>query len=82
MGIMKVIKEAHQDPTTDDTRWVSVTFEPVETLKKPLFLKEIRLVSELTGLPLLKQPRLAVMKLTESEFNIITRWWEYRREKY
>ena len=31
IGKMKVVKEAHQDKTTADPRWVSVTFEPVET---------------------------------------------------
>lgn len=71
MGIMKVIVEAHQDPTTNDPRWVSVTFEPVETLENPVYLKEIKSVLELVELPLIKQPRLSVMKLTEYEFNFI-----------
>jgi len=31
MGIMKVIQAAHQDPTTADPLWVSVTFEPVKS---------------------------------------------------
>ena len=31
MGKMKVIEEAHQDKTTVDKKWVSVTFEPVES---------------------------------------------------
>jgi len=42
VGIAKVIKEAYQDPTTNDQRWVVVDLEPVETLKKPVPLDEIK----------------------------------------
>jgi len=38
MGKMKVIVTAHQDPTTDDPKWLSVIFEPVETFEKPITL--------------------------------------------
>src|SRR5580692_663514 len=33
VGIARVIKEAYQDPTTDDDRWVAVDFVPVCRLK-------------------------------------------------
>lgn len=33
VGIAKVIKEAYQDPTTDDPNWVSVDFKPHKKLK-------------------------------------------------
>src|SRR3990172_11832716 len=42
VGIAKVIKEAYQDPTTNDQRWVVVDLKPVETLKKPVPLDEIK----------------------------------------
>jgi predicted RNA-binding protein with PUA-like domain len=35
VGIAKVVKEAYQDPTTDDTNWLVVDLSPVESLKKP-----------------------------------------------
>jgi len=70
-GIMKVIKEAHQDPTTDDIRWVSVTFEPVDSFEKPVSLKEIRTIKALSGIALIKQPRLAVMPLNKQEFDLL-----------
>jgi hypothetical protein len=41
MGKMKVIKEVHQDPTTIDKRWLSVTFEPVNTFEIPISLSVI-----------------------------------------
>ena len=71
MGIMKVIKEAHQDPTTDDTRWVSVTFEPIDSFENPVSLKVIKAVKVLSGIGLIKQPRLAVMPLNKNEFDLL-----------
>jgi predicted RNA-binding protein with PUA-like domain len=71
MGEMKVIREAHQDFTTDDPRWVSVTFEPSESFKYPVSLKQIKSIPELASIGLIKQPRLAVMPLSGSEYRII-----------
>ena len=71
MGIMKVIKEAHQDPTTDDTRWVSVTFEPIDSFENPVSLKVIKALSALSNVGLVKQPRLAVMPLNKNEFDLL-----------
>ncbi len=71
MGIMKVIEEAHQDKTTDDTRWLSVTFEPIESLKTPISLEKIKGTKELENVGLIKQPRLSVMKLSKEEIEKI-----------
>lgn len=71
MGKMRVIEEAHQDKTTNDKRWVSVTFEPVETFRKPVSLIKIRQHPELCNISLIMQPRLSVVKLSEIEYSII-----------
>jgi predicted RNA-binding protein with PUA-like domain len=71
MGIMKVIDEAHQDPTTTDSRWLSVTFEPVRTLRRPVTLSQIKAEPELVNIGLVKQQRLAVMPLSAGQFNHI-----------
>jgi predicted RNA-binding protein with PUA-like domain len=71
MGSMKVIEEAHQDKTTADACWVSVTFEPVESFEKPVSLQKIKETKELENIGLIKQPRLAVMPLSLEEFEII-----------
>ena len=34
VGIAKVVKEAYQDPTTEDEAWVVVDLKPVKKLKK------------------------------------------------
>jgi predicted RNA-binding protein with PUA-like domain len=71
MGKMKVIEEAHQDKTTSDPSWVSVTFEPIESFEKPIPLQKIKELKELESIALIKQPRLAVMKLSNIEYNFI-----------
>jgi predicted RNA-binding protein with PUA-like domain len=71
VGIAKVTKESYQDPTTSDERWVVVDLEPVETLKKPVSLEEIKNDKRLKNIPLIKQSRLSVMPLTKEEFDVI-----------
>ncbi len=71
MGRMKVIEEAHQDKTTADAQWVSVTFEPIESIYTPISLQKIKSTKGLENIGLIKQPRLAVMKLSKEEFKIL-----------
>lgn len=71
MGLMKVSEEVHQDKTTDDTKWVSVTFEPIDSFVNPISLQVIKTTKGLENIGLIRQPRLAVMKLTSDEFEII-----------
>lgn len=71
MGIMQVIREAHQDFTTSDPRWKSVTFEPIETLKHPIHLNVIKNTEELSQIALVHQPRLAVSELTKEEYETL-----------
>lgn len=69
MGVLRVCEEAHQDKTTSDPRWVSVSFEPVVSFNQPLSLKEIKSIDAFTSLPLVKQPRLSVMPVEKSDFD-------------
>jgi len=71
VGIAKVVKEHYQDPTTDDERWVVVDLEPVQTLKNPVSLEEIKKDKRLKNIALIRQGRLSVMPLTEEEFEVI-----------
>ncbi len=71
MGKMIVIEEAHQDKTTDNTNWVSVTFEPIKTINTPITLRKIKSTNGLENIGLIKQPRLAVMRLSKVEFDLI-----------
>jgi predicted RNA-binding protein with PUA-like domain len=71
MGKMVVTQEAHQDPTTADPRWCSVTFEPTATFSNPVSLALIKTNSDLENIGLIKQPRLSVMPLTKDAFDCI-----------
>ncbi len=73
VGISKVVKEHYQDPTTDDDRWVVVDIEPVEQLKAPVTLKEIKKNEKLKDVALIKQSRLSVMPLKKKEFDLIVK---------
>ncbi|MDX9941699.1 MAG: EVE domain-containing protein [Bacteroidales bacterium] len=71
MGICRVVKEHYPDPTTDDDRWVVVDVAPVEGLKKPVTLEEIKNDDRLENIALIKQSRLSVMPLPREAFDAI-----------
>lgn len=71
VGIAKVVKEAYQDPTTSDERWVAVDLAPLETLKKPVTLETIKADEQLQDVALVRQGRLSVMPLTREHFDRI-----------
>jgi predicted RNA-binding protein with PUA-like domain len=71
VGIARVVKEFYQDPTTDDTNWVVVDLEPVESLKKPITLEQIKADERLKDIGLVRQGRLSVMALKREEFDRI-----------
>jgi predicted RNA-binding protein with PUA-like domain len=71
VGIAKVVKEAYQDPTTDDTNWVVVDLSPVEALKTPVTLEQIKADPQLKDIGLVRQGRLSVMGVKREEFDYI-----------
>jgi predicted RNA-binding protein with PUA-like domain len=71
VGIAKVVKEAYPDPTTDDTNWVVVDLAPVEALKTPVTLEQIKADPKLQDIGLLRQGRLSVMGVKREEFDYI-----------
>ncbi|RZK58544.1 MAG: EVE domain-containing protein [Pedobacter sp.] len=71
VGIAKVVKEAYQDPTTDDKNWVVVDLEPFQTLNNPVTLEQIKAEESLKDISLVKQGRLSVMPLKATEFDKI-----------
>ena len=71
VGIAKVLREFYQDPTTDDTNWVVVDLAPVESLKDPVTLSQIKGDEYLKDISLVRQGRLSVMPLKAAEFDRI-----------
>ena len=71
VGIAKVARPFYQDPTTSDPNWVVVDLVPVETLKKPVTLEQIKADERLKDIHLVRQGRLSVMGLKPEEFDRI-----------
>lgn len=71
VGVAKVVKESYQDPTTDDANWVVVDLVPVEALKNPVTLEQIKAEESLKDISLIRQGRLSVMPLKAEEFDKI-----------
>lgn len=71
VGIAKVVKEAYQDPTTEEEAWVVVDLKPVKKLKKPVSLKEIKAEKSLQNMDLLRLGRLSVGAVKEEEWEVI-----------
>lgn len=71
VGVAKVVQEAYQDPTTEDKNWVVVDLVPVESLKNPVTLDQIKADERLKDISLVRQGRLSVMSLKPEEFDRI-----------
>lgn len=71
VGIMEIVKEAYQDPTTDNEAWVCVDVAPIEKLKNSVTLAAIKANSKLAEIKLIKQSRLSVCDITKAEYNEI-----------
>jgi predicted RNA-binding protein with PUA-like domain len=68
VGIATVSKEAYQDPTTDDERWVSVGLKAVKRLKKSVSLDTIKQHKQLKEMALVRISRLSVQPVTDEEW--------------
>ncbi len=71
VGIAKVVKEAYQDPTTDNQAWVVVDVKPHKKLKKPVSLADIKADKRLQNMDLVRLGRLSVQTVKEDEWKII-----------
>jgi len=71
VGLCRVIKEAYQDPTTDDEKWVAVDVQTIKPLNKPVTLKEIKANETLANMALVKLSRLSVGPVQDFEFEEI-----------
>lgn len=76
IGIAKVSKEAYQDPTIEDERWVSVELKPVNRLKNPVPLTKIKEEKALQNMALVRIGRLSVQPVTETEWEKIMKMAE------
>src|SRR6187549_2879320 len=71
VGIAKVVKEAYQDPTTEDDAWVVVDLKPVKKLKKPVSLAQVKADKRLSEMALVRLGRLSVQPVTAEEWKVV-----------
>ena len=68
VGVARVDKENYPDPTATEGDWSVVDLVPVKSLRKPVSLEAIKADKTLREIPLVRQSRLSVIPLTESQF--------------
>ena len=73
VGIAKVTRTAYRDPTAKEGDWSAVDIAAVKALRRPVTLREIKGNPQLKRIPLVRQPRLSVMPLSEAEFREIVK---------
>ena len=71
VGVAMLVKEAYQDPTTEETAWVVVDVKPVKKLKIPVTLAQVKATKSLSQMALVRLGRLSVQPVTEDEWNIV-----------
>ena len=71
VGIAKVVKEAYQDPTTDEEAWVAVDIKAFKKLKQPVSRDAIKADKRLANMALVRLGRLSVQPVTDEEWDIV-----------
>jgi predicted RNA-binding protein with PUA-like domain len=68
VGIVKVVTEAHPDSTDGTGQWECVDVAAVKALPQPVTLAEIKATPALKAMVLVRNSRLSVQPVTESEW--------------
>jgi predicted RNA-binding protein with PUA-like domain len=76
VGLCRVIKEAYQDPTTDDEKWVAVDVQTIKPLNKPVTLAQMKANETLANMALVRLGRLSVGPVEDFEFDEIMKMGE------
>ena len=71
VGIVEVIAEAHPDSTTDDERWECVDIKAIAPFDANVTLEKIKTDGRLDEMALVRNSRLSVQPVTESEWEIV-----------
>lgn len=71
VGVVEVIAKAHPDSTTEDARWECVDIKAVAPFPTPVTLQQCKNDPRLTDMALVKNTRLSVQPVTETEWQIV-----------
>lgn len=67
MGLAEVVREAYPDPTASEGDWSAVDLKPLVALKEPVELGAIKADADLSEMALVRQSRLSVMPVTDTQ---------------
>lgn len=74
VGSARVVRGAYADPDPlKPGDWVQIDIRAIRKFARPVTLQEIRQSPKLSNLPLIRQPRLSCMPITEREFTLLIR---------
>jgi predicted RNA-binding protein with PUA-like domain len=65
-GMIKIVSDPYPDPEEDDPKLVAVDVVPVEKLKRPVTLAEIKSNSKFKNFELVRIPRLSIMPVSKT----------------
>lgn len=71
VGLAEVSCEAFADATDEEGKWIAVEIKAVRKLERAVTLDEIKQNPDLQNIGLIKQSRLSVIPLSETEFETI-----------
>jgi predicted RNA-binding protein with PUA-like domain len=71
VGIVRVVREYHPDPSDPSGRFGMVEVEAVRPLPSPVTLAAIKADPRLADLPLIRQSRLSVMPIPDDAWTIL-----------
>jgi len=74
VGLVKVVKESYQDPTTEEVAWVAVDFAFESEFPKTISLAEIKAHPILKDMAVVKNSRISVVPVRPEEFDIILKF--------
>lgn len=73
VGIVEIVKPFYPDPADGTGKFGLVDVAPVAPFNRPVSLAEMKQTPELAGMALLRQSRLSVCAVTDSEWQVICR---------
>ena len=72
VGLARVTKAAYPDPKAKDPKLLVVELTPAKQLPRPVPLADIKADTEFRDSPLVRQGRLSVVALNETQFRRLT----------
>jgi predicted RNA-binding protein with PUA-like domain len=71
VGMAKVTRPAYPDPTATEGDWSAVNLAPINSLRRPVTLRQIKSDPRLKRIQLVRQSRLSVMPMAATDFRAI-----------